>query len=176
MALTQIFWTQIDTENIPSGSVVILGSQLLPIEKIYVKDLIASGAVVVSGSLETEGDILISGSLLVNGDSPVYLQQFNEFTSSVAPSIWWETGSKYNTTNDLEITGSLIIKGDLKVEGQTILVSDIINKESLIISGALSIVQNEIDAQIQAATMRIEGLGSLGNPSREDEIDLGGFF
>ena len=176
MALTQIFWTQIDTENIPSGSVVILGSELLPLEKIYVKELIASGAVVVSGSLDTEGDVLISGSLIVNGDSPVYLQQFNEYTSSIGTNIWQPTGSYYATTNDLEVTGSMTIKGDLRVEGQTILVSDLITKDSLIISGALSVVQNEIDNQIKAATLYIQGLGSWGDISANKDIDLGEFF
>lgn len=176
MALTQIYWTQIDTENIPSGSVIILGSQLLPLEKIYVKELISSGAIILSGSLETDGDVFISGSLQVNGDTPVYMSQFNEYTSSMGTNIWQQTGSFYGTTNDLQITGSMILKGDLKVEGQTILSSDIINRESLIISGAMSVVQNEIESQIQAASLRIEGLGSWGNPSRTDEIDLGEFF
>lgn len=93
-------------------------------------------------------------------------------------NIWWQTGSYYATTNDLQVTGSVTIKGDLRVEGTTTLIQTVDpNIESLIVSGAISVVKNEISGQIVSASMAIENLGTLADRSKFAIIDCGdGFF
>lgn len=92
--------------------------------------------------------------------------------------IWRQTGSNFNTSNDLGITGSLTIKGDLRVEGTTTLVQTLDNNvESLIVSGAMSIVKNEIIQGMVSASLNIQNLGTLGDPSIIPVLDCGdGFF
>lgn len=243
MALQQINWLQIDTANVPSGSLVTLASAEYPFEAVYTKNFGISGSLILTGSLETTDDVTIGGNLIVKGnttsiesnvvsigDNIIELNgslgafggllikdptnpnqisgsllwdtlndrwiggplgqeegfiretQFNDFSSSVSTTIdeigiWRETGSFYATTNDLQVTGSMRIKGDLFVEGQTILVqtSDP-NMESLVVSGAMSIVKNQINNQIISASLTIQGLGTLSDVSSNAVIDLGGFF
>ncbi len=43
MALQQINWLQIDTANVPSGSVVDLGSISKPLHAVYAENLFVSG-------------------------------------------------------------------------------------------------------------------------------------
>jgi len=92
--------------------------------------------------------------------------------------IWRETGSFFATTNDLQLTGSMVIKGDLRVEGTTTLVQTINpSVESLIVSGAMSIVRNELTPQIVSASLSIQNLGTLADRSLVQVIDCGdGFF
>lgn len=127
----------------------------------------------ISGSLlwDTTNDYWIAGPL--GQEEKVILQ--SDLDSS---SIWQETGSFYATTNDLQVTGSMVIKGDLKVEGTTILVQTLDPlKESLIISGAVSIVRNEINNQVISASLAIQNLGVLSDRSNNSIIDCGdGFF
>lgn len=232
MALQQINWLQIDTQNIPSGSEVTLGSAQYPFEAVYAKNLDISGSLLLSGSLDTTGDLVVGGNLTVRGtttaiesnvvsigDNVIELNGTeatfggllikdptspNTISGSLlwdtlndrwiggplgseeriilqsdldASSIWQETGSFYATTNDLQVTGSMRIKGDLIVEGQTILVqTNDPNTESLIVSGAMSIVRNQINSQIVSASLTIQGLGILSDVSSNSVIDLGGFF
>jgi hypothetical protein len=127
----------------------------------------------ISGSLlwDTTNDYWVAGPL--GQEEKVILQ--SDLDSS---SIWQETGSFYATTNDLQVTGSMVIKGDLKVEGTTILVQTLDPlKESLIISGAASIVRNEINNQVISASLAIQNLGVLSDRSNNSVIDCGdGFF
>lgn len=96
---------------------------------------------------------------------------------NIIPGIWLETGSYYATTNDLQITGSLKIKGDLIVEGQTTLIQKLDpESESLVVSGAMTIIQNQINDQIVSASLTIQGLGTLSDTNNNTVIDLGGFF
>jgi hypothetical protein len=137
----------------------------------------------ISGSLlwDTINDRWIGGPL---GDEEGFIQetQFLNFSSSISTAIgnsgiWQETGSFYATTNDLQVTGSVRIKGDLFVEGQTVLVQTLDpNVESLVVSGAMSIVKNQINSQIISASLNIQGLGTLSDVSSNAVIDLGGFF
>jgi hypothetical protein len=78
----------------------------------------------------------------------------------------------------LFITGAVLIRGDLIVEGKTTLVQkNDINSESLIVSGAISIVKNEIASQIKSASLSIENLGVWADRSQNATIDCGdGFF
>jgi hypothetical protein len=74
--------------------------------------------------------------------------------------------------------GSMRIKGDLIVEGKTTLVQKIDpNIESLVVSGAMSIVQNQINSQVVAASLTIQNLGTWADRSNNSIIDCGdGFF
>jgi hypothetical protein len=75
------------------------------------------------------------------------------------------------------ISGATIIKGDLIVEGKTTLIQkNDPNSESLVVSGAMKIVENLINSQIISASLNIQGLGVLSSTSANAEIDLGGFF
>ena len=115
----------------------------------------------ISGSLlwDTTNDRWIAGPL--GFEEPIILQsnldnlsgsltdRIDSITETVnASNIWNETGSFYATTNDLQVTGSMTIKGDLLVEGQTTLVQKLDpNVESLVVSGAMNVVQNQINAK-----------------------------
>jgi hypothetical protein len=46
----------------------------------------------------------------------------------------------------------------------------------LIVSGAIDIVQAQINAQVQKAKITIENLGTIGDRDSNNSIDLGGFF
>ena len=89
--------------------------------------------------------------------------------------IWGNSGSHWSATSDLEVTGSIIIRGDLRVEGQTILQSQNVGDDSLIVSGAMSIIKNQINDQIRSASLNIENLGNIGDRSNNSVMDLGGF-
>ena len=105
--------------------------------------------------------------------------EFLALSSSISTSgIWQETGSFWSANSDLQVTGSMIIKGDLRVEGTTTLVQTVDpNMESLIVSGAMSIVKNQINTQIVSASIAIENLGTIADRSKFAVIDCGdGFF
>lgn len=250
MALQQINWTQIDTANVPSGSIIDLGAINGPLHAVYAENLFISGqtlqdiilgsdeinaytaslkeAIELTGSNVTiQGDLLvkgtttsissttvaigdnvielngteatfggllikdptapntISGSLLWDTTNDQWIAGPLGFEQKVilqsdldSNSIWQETGSFYATTNDLQVTGSMIIKGDLLVEGTTTLVQTLDPaKESLIISGAASIVRNQINNQVISASLAIQNLGVLSDRSNNSIIDCGdGFF
>ena len=137
----------------------------------------------ISGSLlwDTLNDKWIGGPL---GSEEGFIQdtEFTNFSSSVSTTIdeigiWRETGSFYATSHDLQVTGSMRIKGDLLVEGKTTLVQKLDpNVESLVVSGAMNVVQNQINAQVVAASLKIQGLGEMADVSKFAVIDCGGFF
>jgi|LakMenEpi03Aug12_release.lakeMendotaPanAssembly.Ray.scaffolds.fasta_scaffold292124_2 hypothetical protein len=77
---------------------------------------------------------------------------------------------------ELNPTGSLTITGSLDVYGQTILYQTAVNQSALIVSGAIDIVQAQINAQVQKAKITIENLGTIGDRDSNNSIDLGGFF
>ena len=99
-------------------------------------------------------------------------------TSIAGSGIWGQTGSFWATTNDLQVTGSMPIKGNLRVEGTTTLIQTVDpNMESLIVSGAMSIVKNQINTQMVSASLAIENLGTIADRSKFAVIDCGdGFF
>jgi hypothetical protein len=230
---SQINWLQIDTANVPSGSIVDLGSISDPLNAVYARNLYASGSLSLGGDLDIPGNLVVSGNLTVKGtttavesnvvtigDNIVELNGTsaafggllikdptapNTISGSLlwdaandywiggplgseekiilqsdldASSIWQETGSFYATTNDLQVTGSMIIKGDLRVEGTTTMVQILDpSTESLIVSGAMSIVRNELTPQIVSASLSIQNLGSLSDRSLASVLDCGdGFF
>lgn len=266
MALQQINWLQIDTANVPSGSIVDLGSISKPLHAVYAENLFVSGVQIsdfiggisveelnlytasLKNAIELTGsNVTVIGNLLVKGtttsvnsnvvtigdnvielngtnglfggllvkdpttpnqisgsllwdttndrwvagplgfEEPIILQSdldnlsgsFNDRIDSIGDAvstdnIWFETGSFYATTNDLQVTGSMTIKGDLRVEGTTTLVQTLDpNAQSLIISGAASIVRNEF----VSASLSIQNLGVLADRFTNSVIDCGdGFF
>lgn len=145
---------------------------------IYVKDPTFPNR--VSGSLlwDTVNDKWIAGPK-DNEDTIVLLNTLNNATQSLSDqilssSIWFKTGSVQATTNNLQITGSLLIKGDLIVEGKTLL-KPTSNIEALIISGAMTIVKQEINNQITSASLTIQNLGKLSDINDNPIIDCGVF-
>jgi cytoskeletal protein CcmA (bactofilin family) len=134
----------------------------------------------ISGSLlwDSVNDYWVAGPS-GSEDRVVLASDLTSLSSSLNSSnIWFETSSFYATTHDLQVTGSMIIKGNLRVEGTTTLVQTIDSAaESLIVSGAMSIVKNQIGAQIKSASLSIQNLGILGDRSQNYVIDCGdGFF
>jgi hypothetical protein len=85
-----------------------------------------------------------------------------------------------NTTNtgSMLLSGSVTIKGNLRVEGITTLVQTLDpNVESLVVSGALSIVQNQINAQIVSASIKMQNIILAEHKTNVNIIDCGdGFF
>lgn len=81
-----------------------------------------------------------------------------------------------NMDSGLNVTGSLNLSGSATFIGQTILKSDINQQVSLIVSGALDVVNGYAQNTIQQAKLTIGNLGTLGNTSENENIDLGGFF
>lgn len=79
MALQKINWTQIDTQNVPTGSIVDLGSLSKPLHAVYAENLYLNNSPIstdiLSGSIwmqtgsffATTNDIQITGSLTVSG-------------------------------------------------------------------------------------------------------------
>jgi len=244
MALQQIYWEQIATENVVSGSNITLGNPSSSLGAIYADSLVVgtisltelletnvedlnlfTGSVSTSleftgSNLTVKGDLnvlgtyttiksetvilddniielngseekyggllikdptnpnLVSGSLLwdTTNDRWIAGPQGSELPiASREDLIWGNSGSYWSATSDLEVTGSVIIRGDLKVEGQTILQSQNIGDDSLIVSGAMSILKNQIDNQIRSASLNIENLGNIGDRSNNSVMDLGGF-
>jgi hypothetical protein len=258
MALQRINWLQIDTETVPSGSVIDLGAVSGPLHAGYFENLFVSGqtisdviagagttelnlwsasikeAIQTTGSnLTVKGDLLvlgtttsinsnvvtigdnilslngtggafggiqvndptnpskISGSLLwdstndrwiagPSGDEETIIlqSQLDSLSQSLDDSnIWKQTGSFYATTNDLQMTGSVIIRGDLRVEGKTTLVQTLDpNVESLVVSGAMNIVRNQIGSQIRSASLSIQNLGTFADINNNSVIDCGSGF
>jgi cytoskeletal protein CcmA (bactofilin family) len=126
----------------------------------------------ISGSLlwDSANDYWIAGPL--GSEEKVILN------TDLDAGIWRETGSFFATTNDLQVTGSMVIKGDLRVEGTTTMVQVLDSSiESLIVSGAMKIVKNELTPQIVSASLSIQNLGSLSDRSLSSVLDCGdGFF
>jgi hypothetical protein len=126
----------------------------------------------------------ISGSLLWDSVNDYWIagpsgsEEKVILNTDLDAGIWRETGSFFATTNDLQVTGSMTIRGDLRVEGTTTLVQTLDpNSESLIVSGAMSIVRKEINSQIVSASLTIQNLGTLGDRSLVSILDCGdGFF
>lgn len=85
-----------------------------------------------------------------------------------------------NTTNtgSMLLSGSVTIKGNLRVEGMTTLVQTIDpNMESLVVSGAMSIVENHINAQIVSASIKMQNIILAEHKTNVNIIDCGdGFF
>ncbi len=163
--------TSVDSNVVSIGDNVIeLNGTEAAFGGLLIKDPIAPNT--ISGSLlwDSTNDYWIAGPL--GNEEKVIL------TTDLDAGIWRETGSFFATTNDLQVTGSMVIKGDLRVEGTTTVVQTLNpSLESLIVSGAMKIVKNELTPQIVSASLSIQNLGSLSDRSLASVLDCGdGFF
>ena len=149
---------------------------------LLIKDVTSPNT--ISGSLlwDSTNDRWVGGPL-GDEDTIILQQDLTDFSSSVTTLIndiglFRETGSFYATTHDLQVTGSMRIKGDLIVDGTTTLRQpNDPNLDTLIVSGAMNIVKNEINAQLVRAQLKIENLGSLSDRAQISVLDCGdGFF
>ena len=77
--------------------------------------------------------------------------------------------SQLNPEGDYKISGSLEVKGQTTLEQTDA-------DAALIVSGAMEIVEAQMQAAVQKAKLTIENLGTLGDKSTDETIDLGGFF
>ena len=77
---------------------------------------------------------------------------------------------------DARISGSLFLSGSLRVEGQTIIDSLDINTKSLIISGAMELVDQSVGSAIASASFSIANLGTFATRDSVGVIDLGDKF
>ena len=99
-------------------------------------------------------------------------------TSVAGDSPFRSTGSYFSTSpsEDLRISGSVLISGSLTIEGQTVMNSLFSGSESLIVSGAMKVAKQEAVNAIQSASVIIEGLGTFATPDSAGVIDLGDSF
>jgi hypothetical protein len=131
-----------------------------------------------AGPLGSEGKIITqkSGSGNVN-----YIQKSSGSGVLVDSRIYDDgTNVIINTTDtgSMLLSGSVTIKGNLRVEGMTTLVQTLDpNMESLVVSGAMSIVQNQINAQIVSASIKMQNIILAEHKTNVNIIDCGdGFF
>jgi hypothetical protein len=271
MALQQINWLQIDTSNVPSGSIVDLGASDKALHGGYFENLFISGQTVqdlitigatgelnvfsasIKAALETTGsNLTVKGNLLVLGtttsinsntiqlgDNIIELNGNGQMNgglivrdptspNTISGSLLWDSAGDYwkagpagseqkivlqktgsgnlnyiqkssgsgvltdsriyddgtnviiNTTDtgSMLLSGSVTIKGNLRVEGTTTLVQTLDpNMESLVVSGAMSIVENQINAQIVSASIKMQNIILAEHKTNVNIIDCGdGFF
>ena len=116
----------------------------------------------------------ITGSLIVTSGSAI----FNSQVTAEGSDLVLTSGSNFILQDNglVDITGSVTIKGNLRVEGTTTLVQTVDpNIESLIVSGAMNIVKNEISGQIVSASLAIQNIKTIEYINPNVVIDLGGF-
>jgi len=76
----------------------------------------------------------------------------------------------------LDIAGDVKISGSLTVSGQTILDSYYTGSETLIVSGAMKIVDQQVGAAVASSSLFLENLGTVGSRDLAGVIDLGDGF
>jgi cytoskeletal protein CcmA (bactofilin family) len=140
-------------------------------------DRIVSGSVSASladGKLKVNTDVVIDGTITAKELRIDY----------VTSSILYQSGStkfgdtlddKHDFTGSLRTTGSVIIDGDLTVRGTTTLTSTDPLRESLIISGAMAMMQAQIQSQIISASISMGGQRVISQEQNNIVLDLGGF-
>ena len=159
--------------NVPASGVTGLNLS-------QIADGSATASISNTQGLRVNRNTEITGSLIVTSGSAVFNSQVTAESSNLiltsGSSLYIKDGGEFNISGSSTLSGSVTIKGDLRVEGKTTLVqTDNPNVESLIVSGAMSIVQNQINSQIISASLSIQSLGSLADLNNNAVIDLGGF-
>jgi len=105
MALQQINWLQIDTTNVPSGSVVDLGAVSGALHAVYADNLYAGG-------------IMVSGQTLTQIISDSGTAELNLYTASLKAAV--ET-----TGSNLTVKGNLLVKGTTtSINSTTVAIGD----------------------------------------------------
>jgi hypothetical protein len=157
-------------------NVIELNGNGLSFGGLLVKDLTLPNTVSGSFLWDSVNDRWIAGPLglekpLFSGNGTENFLQKIEASGSLIDSRISDNG------NFIIMSGDTIIKGNLFVEGKTILTQkNNINEESLVVSGAMKIVQNLINSQIILPSLEISGLGTLSSNTSNEVIDLGDFF
>ena len=141
-------------------------------------DRIISGSVSASmadGTLRVNTDVNIDGTLTARE------LHINYVTSSV---LYSSGSTKFGDTSDdlhlftgsLRTSGSVVINGDLTVNGTTILTASDPLRESLIVSGAIAIMQAQIQSQMISASLSMQGQRVITYDMGTGSVmDLGGF-
>ena len=130
----------------------------------------------------TTNDLQITGSVKITSGSAVFDSNLTANNSDLyltsGSGLYIKDNAVVDITGSLSMSGSVTIKGDLIVEGKTTLIQKLDpNVESLVVSGAMSIVQNQINSQVISASLSIQNLGTIGDRSGNYVIDCGdGFF
>lgn len=126
-----------------------------------------------NGDVFTITPIGVPGALTITGDTDNGIITLNGARpyATVETNMTFD-GDTLNVTGSAIVTGSMTIIGDLRVRGKTILDSNQTNVESLIVSGAMSIVRNEF----KSASLSIQNLGTLSDRSLNSVIDCGDSF
>jgi hypothetical protein len=121
--------------------------------------------------IEVDGDITTTGDITA--------QQFIVSSSVTYMTTSFMSGStQFGDTSDdtHQFTGSVQISGSLNVLGQTILDSYFTGSESLIVSGAMKVVDQKAQNVIRSASMEVEKLGTMASRDLAGVIDLGDGF
>ena len=74
------------------------------------------------------------------------------------------------------LSGNVKISGSLTVSGQTLLDSYYTGSETLIVSGAMKIVDQQVGSAVASSSLFLENLGTIGNKDLSGVIDLGDGF
>ena len=162
-----------------SGSITILSSSF----SASIANLQDTSIWQPTGSFfATTNDLQITGSVKITSGSAVFDSNLTANNSDLyltsGSGLYIKDNAVVDITGSLSMSGSVIIKGDLIVEGKTTLIQKLDpNVESLVVSGAMSIVQNQINSQVISASLSIQNLGTIGDRSGNYVIDCGdGFF
>jgi hypothetical protein len=153
--------------NVPASGVVGLNLS-------QIADGGATASISNTEGLRVNRSTEITGSLIVTSGSAI----FNSQVTAEGSDLVLTSGSNFILQDNglVDITGSVTIKGNLRVEGTTTLVQTLdSNMESLIVSGAMNIVKNEISGQIVSASLAIQNIKTIEYVNPNVVIDLGGF-
>ena len=127
----------------------------------------------------------LAGSDIVSTNDYVFdyktgVLQFN--SSAVDPTdsqyVYMTVYQYVGTTLEtgLDIAGNVKISGSLTVSGQTLLDSYYTGSETLIVSGAMKIVDQQVGSAVASSSLFLENLGTIGNKDLSGVIDLGDGF
>ena len=161
--------------NVPASGVTGLNLS-------QIADGSATASISNTDGLRINRNTEITGSLTVTSGSAIFSSNLTADNSDLyltsGSGLYIKDNANVDITGSLNMSGSVTIKGDLRVEGKTTLVQTIDpNIESLVVSGAMNIVQNQINSQVIAASLAIQNLGTIGDRSGNYVIDCGdGFF
>tara|TARA_B100000902_G_scaffold298265_1_gene285549 strand:- start:6889 stop:7851 length:963 start_codon:yes stop_codon:yes gene_type:complete len=115
--------------------------------------------------LEIDGDIIAKNYIV--SSSVTYIT--SSFSSG--STIFGDTGDDTH-----RFTGSVFISGSLQVEGQTLFDSLNVDSASLVVSGAMKIVDQQVGSAVKSSSLFMENLGTIGNKDLSGVIDLGDGF
>lgn len=157
-------------------NVIELNGSGLSFGGLLVKDLTSPNTVSGSFLWDSVNDRWIAGPLGL--EKPLFSGNGTEnFLQKIAGSGSLIDSRISDNGNFIIMSGDTIIKGNLIVEGKTTLTQkNNVNEESLVVSGAMKIVQNLINSQIILPSLEISGLGTLSSNTSNEVIDLGDFF